>query len=60
MSPCQCLHVSEIPQTENGTNGKTAAVCSLPMENGNSQLPFVAENGNGKLAVFYWSANDKQ
>jgi hypothetical protein len=35
MSPFPCLHVSEIPQTENGDHGKR-------------QLPFFALNGNWK------------
>jgi hypothetical protein len=49
LCPCPCLHVSEIPQTENGTNGKWQhpfVCCRRKTETANFRL--FAANGNGK------------
>ncbi len=45
MSPCPCFHVSGIPKTNNGTNGKRkrhTSVCLLQTEMENGSLLFLA------------------
>jgi hypothetical protein len=49
MSPCPCIHVSGILQTENGTDGKWQLLflcCKPYIETANVRL--FAANGNGK------------
>jgi hypothetical protein len=60
MAPCLCLHISGIPQTEKGTNGKWQPpfdFCKRKTETTNVRL-FDA-NENGKQTFVPWSANDK-
>jgi hypothetical protein len=61
ISPCPCLHVSGIPQTENGTKPKTGtSVCFLQTANGHGKLQFVGCKWKLKTEVcFPWSANGK-
>jgi hypothetical protein len=55
------LHISRIPQTENGTNRKWQLLfvcCKWKKETVNFHL--IAENGKGKTKVcFPWSLNGK-
>jgi hypothetical protein len=60
MSPCPCLKVSGIPQTENKTTRKRQLqflFCKQKTETTNFRL-LEMENENG--VCFPWSANEKQ